>query len=132
MPYAVMARAALCVVIVLAILYIVPFLVYGVFAARKLVKEPEPGSVRAFLLSVFVQKVGHAIAFVGIFHVARDSLSGQWILYAFLWWLLFVIGEIGLAIGPNYTRAEAAAGVIAETVYLPLAAFVSAGMLGAP
>jgi hypothetical protein len=124
------ASAGLCFVIVLAILYVVPFLVYGVFAALKLVKEPEPGTVRAFLLSVLVQKVGHAVAFVGIFYAARESLSGQWLLYAFLWWLLFVIGEIGFAIGPKYTRAEAAAGIIAETIYLPLAAFLTDLLLG--
>jgi len=65
-----------------------------------------------------------------IFYFARSSLSGQWLLYALIWWLMFVIGEIGQAIGPNYTWKEAIAGVISETVYLPLSAYVTNSLIG--
>ena len=51
-------------------------------------------------------------------------LGGQWLLYAGLWWLMFVIGEAGQAIGPGYSVQEAMAGVVSETIYFPLAGLV--------
>lgn len=92
-----MGKIALSIMLVLAIIYIIPFLVYGVFSAIAGLKLPEGASPLKFLVSVFVSKVGTAIAFVLIFYLARDSLSGQWLLYAFIWWLMFVIGEVGQA-----------------------------------
>jgi len=77
-----------------------------------------------FLLSVLVSKVGTALAFVLIFYFARNSLSGHWFLYAFIWWLMFAIGEVGQAIGPNYSWEYAVAGVISETIYFPLSAYL--------
>ena len=77
-----------------------------------------------FLLSVLVSKIGTAITFVLIFYFARNSLSSHWLLYAFVWWLMFAIGEIGQAIGPNYSWEYAIAGIISETIYLPLSAYV--------
>lgn len=43
---------------------------------------------------------------------------------------MFVIGEVGQAIGPNYGWKEAVAGVISETVYLPLSAWLVDWLLG--
>jgi len=43
---------------------------------------------------------------------------------------MFVIGEVGQAIGPNYTWKEAIAGIISETVYLPLSAYVTNWQIG--
>jgi hypothetical protein len=43
---------------------------------------------------------------------------------------MFVIGEVGQAIGPNYSWKEAVAGAISETVYFPLAAFVTNWLIG--
>lgn len=54
-------------------------------------------------MSVFVSKLGTALAFVLIFYIAGGSLSRQWLVYALLWWVMFVVGEIGQAIGPDYT-----------------------------
>ena len=82
------------------------------------------------MVSIFVSKVGTAIAFVLIFYFARDSLSGRWLLYAFIWGLMFVIGEVGQAIGPDYSWKEAVAGVISETIYFPLSAFVVDWLIG--
>jgi hypothetical protein len=125
-----MTKVILSIVFVLAIIYIVPFLVYGLASVVAGLKTPEGASPAQFLISVLVSKIGTAIAFVLIFYFARSSLSGQWLLYAFIWWLMFVIGEVGQAIGPNYTWKEAIAGVISETVYLPLSAYVTNWLIG--
>lgn len=126
----VMSNVVLSAVLVLAIIYIVPFLVYGLASAVTGLKPPEGASPARFLTSVLVSKVGTAIAFVLIFHFARSSLSGQWFVYALVWWLMFVFGEIGQAIGPNYTSKEAILGIISETVYVPLAAYVTNWLVG--
>ncbi len=90
-----MDKVILSIILVLAIIYIVPFLVYGLFTVIAGLKPPEGASPAQFLTSVFVSKVGTAIAFVLIFYFASSSLSGQWLLYASIWWLMFIIGEIG-------------------------------------
>ena len=43
----------------------------------------------------------------------------------------FVEREIGQAIGPDYTWNEAIAGMVSETIYVPLAAYVTRWFLGA-
>ena len=125
-----MGKTILSIVLTLAITCIIPFLVYGIFSAVAGLKPPEDASPVQFLVSVFVSKVGTAIAFVLIFYFARDSLSGRWLLYAFIWWLMFVIGEVGQAIGPNYSWKEAIAGAISETIYFPLSGFVINWLIG--
>jgi hypothetical protein len=125
-----MGKTILSIVLTLAIIYIVPFLVYGVFSAVAGLKLPEGASPVQFLASVFVSKVGTAIAFVLIFYLARSSLSGRWLLYASIWWMMFVIGEVGQAIGPNYSWKEAIAGSVSETIYFPLSAFVINRLIG--
>ena len=86
---------------------------------------------RVHEISVLVSKFGTAICFVLIFYFARKELSGRWVLYACLWWLMFIIGEMGQAIGLQYSWKEAVAGIISETVYWPLPAFVANWMTGA-
>ncbi len=125
-----MTKVILSIVVVLTVIYIVPFLVYGLDSAVAGLKPPEGASPAQFLLSVLVSKFGTAIAFALLFYFARSSLSGRWLLYAFIWWLMFVFGEIGQAIGPNYTWKEAIAGVISETVYLPLSAYLTHWLIG--
>ncbi len=125
-----MGKTILSIVLTLAIIYIVPFLVYSIFSAVAGLKLPEDASPVQFLVSVFVSKVGTAIAFVLIFYLARNSLSGRWLSYAFIWWLMFVIGEVGQAIGPNYSWKEAIAGSVSETIYFPLSAFVINWLIG--
>ena len=120
-----MTNVILSVFFVLTIIYIVPFLIYGLASVVAGLKSPEGASPARFLVSVLISKIGTAIAFVLIFHFARNSLSGQWMLYAFLWWLMFVMGEIGQTIGPNYTWKEAVAGILSETIYLPLSAYIT-------
>jgi hypothetical protein len=125
-----MAKVILSILLVLIIIYVVPFLIYGIGSAVAGLKTPEGASPIRFLISVLVTKIGTAITFVLIFYFARNSLSGQWLLYAFTWWLMFVIGEIGQTIGPNYSWKEALAGMISETVYFPLAAYLTNWLVG--
>ncbi len=125
-----MESVILSIVFVLAIIYIVPILVYGLASAVTGLKTPEGVSPTRFLISVLISKIGAAMAFVLIFCVARDSLRGQWLLYALLWWLMFAIGEVGQAVGPNYTWTEAIAGVISEAIYWPLSAYITHWLLG--
>jgi hypothetical protein len=124
------SRVLLSVVLTLVIIYVVPFLVYSVFHAVGGLKVPEGVPAWRLLLSFLVSKVGTSIAFVLIFYFARGSLGGQWLLYAFIWWIMFVIGEVGQAVGPNYSWNEAIAGMITETIYLPAAAFVTSWLIG--
>lgn len=119
-----MEKVILSVILVLAIIYIVPFLVYGLGSVVAGLKMPAGVSPVQFLAGVFVSKIGTALAFVLIFYVARSSLSGQWLLYALIWWLMFVFSEIGQTFGPGYSWREAVAGVISETIYLPLSAWL--------
>jgi len=80
-----MTNVILSIVFVLAIIYIVPILVYGLASVVAGLKNPEGASPAQFLISVLVSKFGTAIAFVLIFYFARSSLSGQWLLFAFMW-----------------------------------------------
>ena len=126
-----MLRIVLTVALVLVIIYVVPFLVYGLFTVVADLRPPGDASPALFLASVFVAKLGTALAFVLIFYIARGSLSERWFVYALLWWVMFVVGEIGQAIGPDYTWKEAIAGMVSETIYVPLAAYVTRWLLGA-
>jgi hypothetical protein len=119
-----MAEIMLSIILVLAVIYIVPFVVYGFFSTLIGVKMPEGVSPTIFLLSVLVSKIGTAIAFVLIFYFARNVFGGNWLLYAFMWWVMLAIGEIGQAIGPNYSWKEAVAGVISESIYFPISAYI--------
>ena len=96
-------KIPLAVLLTLAIIYFVPFLVYGPFSALGWLSLPAGASPGQFLLSVLVTKLGIAGAFVLIIFVTRPALASHWLLYAFLWWLMFALGELGQAIGPGYT-----------------------------
>lgn len=43
---------------------------------------------------------------------------------------MFVFDEIGQAIGPKYSVQEVVAGVVSETIYLPLSAYLTQWLLG--
>jgi len=118
-----MAKVFLSIILVLTIIYITPIIVYGILSSVGRLKMPE-GSPLMFLLSVLVSKIGTAIAFVLIFYFARNTFGSNWLLYAFIWWLMYIIGEVGQAIGPNYSWKEAIAGIISETAYFPLSAYI--------
>jgi hypothetical protein len=115
-----MSKIALSVIIVLALIFITPVVVYGFFASQIGASMPEGISPMLFLLSVLISKLGTALAFVLIYYFSRNFFSNHWFLYALIWWLMFVIGEIGQTIGVNYSWKEAVAGVISETIYFPI------------
>lgn len=120
-------KILLSILLTFVIIFIVPFPAYGLFSYAGLVKMPEDAagaSAAAFMIGTLVSKVGTAIAFVLIFYVARNVFANRWGMYAFLWWLMSVIHEVGQAIGPGYSWMDGLAGIISETVYFPLAAFV--------
>jgi len=120
-----MTRLVLAGLAVLAIIYTVPILVYAAFASFWGMAVP-PGSVTIFLTGILLSKAGTAAAFVGLYALARPRLGRRWIPYAALWYAMFIAGEIGQAMGPGYTWREALAGGISETVYVPLAAWITA------
>ena len=125
-----MVMIIISIVVVLVIIYVVPFVIYGLATKVINLKPPEGASPVRFLISILVSKIGTAIAFVLIFYFARSSFSGEWFLYALIWWISVVIGEFGQAIGPNYTLKEAVIGIISETIYLPLSAYLVNLMIG--
>ena len=125
-----MTRIILTMLTVLAIIYVVPFLVYSLFTVLTDLKPPVSISPARFLLSILISKTGTTFAFVLIFYFTRNSWSGHLVLYAFAWWVLFVAGEIGNAMGPGYSWTEAVAGIISETIYLPLSVFITNRLLG--
>lgn len=125
-----MGNLILCVALVLAVIYLVPIAVYGLGASLAGLQMPAGVTPKRFLAGVFVSKAGTALAFVLVFHFAREAFTGHWLLYALLWWTMFVIGEIGQAIGQDGGWKEAIAGILSETIYLPLAAWLINGLLG--
>jgi hypothetical protein len=118
----------LSILLVFAALFVVPILVYGAIAAVTDIQVPGEDPF-AFLAGVAVSKLGTAIAFVGLWMMVRYDQADRIWTYVFFWWLMFVIGEIGQAIGPDYTWTEAIAGIVSETIYLPLAGLVLVWLL---
>lgn len=123
-------RAVLALLLVFLTLFLVPVLVYGAFSSLTGLQPPGDDPL-AFLGGVAVSKFGTALAFVGIWLLGRDGLGTQWALYALAWWAMFAFGEIGQALGPGYGWQEAIAGIISETIYLPLSGLIVARLLPA-
>jgi hypothetical protein len=116
-------RVVAGVAAVWVIIFAVPIAVYGVFSAVSGLQPPGESPMQ-FLLGTAVSKLGTAVAFVLIWYLAREIIGPQWLLYVGIWWLMFVLGEVGQAIGPSYSLQEAIAGVISESIYLPLSGLI--------
>jgi hypothetical protein len=125
-----MRKILLAVGLVLAIMYVIPFPVYGLLSALTGLQPPTEGSATLFLLSVLIIKIGVAVAFVLLYSLARASWAGRWMLYALIWWLMFAVVEVGQAITPDYSWLDALGGIVAEAIYFPLAALVVVRLLG--
>ncbi|WP_117396020.1 hypothetical protein [Maritalea myrionectae] len=125
-----MIRLALTTLLVLATIFVVPIVVYGLFSSVSGL-EPPGESPLLFLLGVFVSKAGTALAFVWIYYVARESFEGRWPLYAAIWMTMFGFGEVGQAIGPDYSWQEAVAGMISEMIYFSASAYIVNKLIGA-
>lgn len=117
-------RISFTIFLVLLVIYVMPIVIYGLSSILIGAKMPDGVSPVSFLVSVFISKLGTAIAFVLIFYIARNSLGGHWLLYAFIWWIMFVLGEASQTIGSNYTWREAISGIISESIYLPISALL--------
>jgi hypothetical protein len=124
-------RHILSIITTLVIIYVVPFIFYAAATVVWDLKPPDDAPAWQFLLGVLVSKTGTAIAFVAIYHFAKSGLDRKWLLYASIWWVSFAIGELGQAIGPNYSWKEAVIGIISEALYFPLAALVTDRLIGA-
>jgi len=123
-------RHILSIITVLAIICIIPFVLYALSTVVWDLKPPDDIAPWQFLLGILISKAGTAIAFVVFYDYAKARLHRRWLLYAFIWWLSFAIGELGQAIGPNYTWKEAVIGIISEAIYFPLAALVIDRIIG--
>jgi len=119
-------RLFVAFVATLAIMWIVPLPIYGLFSALGALEMPETGAAVQFVLSVSLIKIGFALAFVLLFDLANTTLAGRWWPYAAIWWLMFALLEAGRAIGPGSSVSFAVAGVISEAIYFPLSSLVVA------
>ena len=124
-----MGRVAVAFVVVLVIQMFAGFPVFSLLSSVGLLEFPQPESPGHFFLAVLVQKIGVALGFVLLFRLAAETLAGRWWLYAGVWWLMFAVIEVGQALGPGYSTAEAVAGVVAEAIYFPLSALAVTRLL---
>ncbi len=121
-------RALAAVGSVWAVLFVVPFVIYGA-ASSVIDLKPPVGPAWQFLVSVAVTKLGTAAAFVALFAAGLERWRRDWLRYAAIWFVMFAVSEIGDSIKPSYSFAEAALGILSEAVYAPLAAFATARLL---
>ena len=106
-----------------AILFAIPFAVYG-SASMFLDLKPPVGPAWRFLSGIAVTKLGTALAFVALFALSRDAWRGHWALYGAIWFLMFAASEIGDVVRMASSSSEAILGILSEAVYAPVSAFV--------
>ena len=93
-------RRVTAVMATLAIMWVVPLPVYGVFSALfGAIELPDGATSAQFFLSVTVVKIDFALAFVLLFELASTTLAGRWWQYAAIWWVMFALLEAGRANG---------------------------------
>jgi hypothetical protein len=119
-----MVKVLIGAISTLFIIFIIPFVIYGIFSNVFGIKTPEGVSPSQFLISVLISKIGVAIAITLLFYFSKNIFYEKWLLYVFIWWLMFVFSEVGQAVGPNYSWNYAIAGVISETIYFPLSVYI--------
>lgn len=122
-------KVLLNILLVFIIMNLGTFIVYGGTSAIFGLQPPNDGPPAQFMISVLLVKVGMALGFVLLFVLARGFWVGSWLTYAFIWWVMYSIVEIGQAVAPNYSALDAGAGIVAEAVYFPLSAFITARLL---
>lgn len=124
-----MARVTRAILMVLLVIYVVPFLVYGGASVVSGLQPPAVASPGMFLLGVLVTKLGTAIAFVLIFSLSAAVWGPRWIQYALVWFTMFALSEVGETLSGRTTAIEAALGIASEAVYAPLAALITSRLL---
>lgn len=112
-------RFVLSVLIVSAVYFIFPIIVYGLFM-RFFGLVPPAGFGRADLFIMIPINILGAFVFVLIFYLAKGSKIGRnGLLYGFLWFLGFsVVGEVGFWIVLKYSAIMMIAGVASGLGYL--------------
>jgi len=115
---------------VLAIIYVVPLVVYGSASALGWLKAPTESSPAAFLSGILVTKLGTAVAFVLILQLSGATWADRWLLYGLVWLAMFAASELGDAISGRSSWREAGLGILSEIIYAPAAAFAAHGILG--
>ncbi len=125
-----MRKLPAAILATIAIMYLVPFPIYGGLSLVTDIEPPSPESPGLFMLSVLVVKVGVAFGFVMLFYLGRNRWIEDWKSYAGVWWVMFTIMEFGQAIVPEYTWLDAFGGIVAEAIYFPLSAVVVRRILG--
>jgi hypothetical protein len=126
---AMMVSVILATAVVLAIIYVVPLVVYGAASALWGLEPPEGVSPGRFLFGVLVTKLGTAVAFVAVFSLTSSVWAGRWLVYGMLWFVMFAASEVGEAISRRTSPTEAVLGVIAEAIYAPASAFAVRALL---
>jgi hypothetical protein len=119
----------LAITAVLAIIYIVPFIIYAGASALRLVDIPADTSPQRFLLGVFITKLGTAVAFVLILHLGWSGSGPGWPAYSLIWFGMFAASELGEAVSGRSRWAEALLGVLSEAIYAPAAALAAFAIL---
>lgn len=121
-------RVLMVVILVWAILFAVPFAIYG--SASKFVDlTPPVGPAWRFLSGIAVTKLGTALVFVALFAFSRDVWREHWVLYGGMWFVAFAASEIGDAIRMASSLDEAILGILSEAVYAPVSAFAMSRLL---
>jgi len=125
-----MAKLTMAILVVLLVIYVVPFVVYGGASVIGGLRPPSAASTERFLLGVLITKLGTAIAFVSIFAATKAFWGPRWLLYAVAWFVMFVLSELGEVVWGRTTAVEAVLGVASEAIYAPLSAFITQWLLG--
>ena len=123
-------RIALSIGAAFLIMNLATFMAYGSLAAIMGLEPPADGSPSQFFVSVLVVKLGLAGGFVAFYHLAREIWFTRWMQYALIWWATFAVIEIGQAIAPDYSWADALGGILAEAIYFPVAILATRRLLG--
>jgi len=121
---------AFATVAVLAIIFVVPLVVYGAASTLWGLELPSESSPQRFLLGVLVTKLGTAVAFVLLLQLASAVWVDRWLLYGLIWFGMFAASEVGDAISGRSTWREAALGILSEAIYAPVSAFAAYRLLG--
>ncbi len=120
-------RILIAIASVWAILFAVPFVIYG--TASSFLDLQAPGEAVPFLSGVAVTKLGTALAFVGIFALSRNAWRGRWTTYGAIWFLMFATSEIGDIVQAAVSSAEGFLGILSEASYAPVSALTTDRLL---
>ena len=85
-------RVLVAVILVWALLFAIPFAVYGSASTFLDLKAPV-GPAWRFLCGVAVTKLGTTAAFVALFALSRDAWRGHWPLYGSIWFAMFAASD---------------------------------------